>query len=73
MIKYNQFGSWDGEEWGLYESVYFNEKRKEYINKIVVYINFDMTVTGQNMVFYRIHYLDHYYLNHRMNCIIHVI
>eukprot|EP01084_Bolivina_argentea_P068334 124393_1 len=47
------FGSWDGEEWGLYGSVEFNEgnKNREFVDKIVTYINFDMTVTGENMVF----------------------
>ena len=43
-----------GEEWGLYGSVEFNEnpeRKADYIDRIVCYINFDMTVTGENMRF----------------------
>ena len=45
---------WIGEEWGLYGSVDFNENRQnrqDYIDKIVTYINFDMSVTGYNIAF----------------------
>jgi len=40
------FGSWDGEEWGLYGSVAFNEGDNEWKDRVVAYLNFDMTVVG---------------------------
>jgi len=40
------FGSWDGEEWGLYGSVAFNEHDNEWRHRVVSYLNFDMTVVG---------------------------
>ena len=47
------FGSWDGEEWGLYGSVDFNEQTNEtnpWIDNIVAYLNFDMTVVGGGLL-----------------------
>ena len=40
------FGSWDGEEWGLYGSVEFNEGDNDWKDRVVAYLNFDMTVVG---------------------------
>eukprot|EP01084_Bolivina_argentea_P296329 510351_1 len=44
------FGSWDGEEWDLFGSTHFNEDLDNgFIDKIVAYFNFDMTVVGGNL------------------------
>eukprot|EP01084_Bolivina_argentea_P068335 124394_1 len=42
------FGSWDGEEWGLYGSTDFCENN-EWSDKVVAYFNFDMTVVGGSL------------------------
>ena len=39
------FGSWDAEEWGLYGSIYFNEGDNQWKDRVVAYLNFDMTGT----------------------------
>eukprot|EP01084_Bolivina_argentea_P189430 325753_1 len=42
------FGSWDGEEWGLFGSTQFNEYRTNWTDKIISYHNLDMTVQGDS-------------------------
>ena len=37
------FGSWDAEEWGLYGSINFNEEGNGWKDRVVAYLNFDMT------------------------------